>query len=175
MTHALFVLAAMMVLAPVLSFVPMSALAGLLIMVAWNMSEAPHFVHTLKVAPRRDVAVLMTCFILTVAFDMVVAVIVGLLLAGVLFIQRIATLTTVTITHDEHPHLYLGHDVVVYDINGPLFFAASEKAFSVIEHAKPKCRESERELPRGRGGGGDGGGPATAEGCSPLLDHKLPH
>ncbi len=140
MTHALFVLAAMIVLAPVLSFVPMSALAGLLIMVAWNMSEAPHFVHTLKVAPRRDVAVLMTCFILTVAFDMVVAVIVGLLLAGVLFIQRIATLTTVTITHDEHPHLNLGHDVVVYDINGPLFFAASEKAFSVIEHATTETR-----------------------------------
>ncbi|PQJ67706.1 C4-dicarboxylic acid transporter DauA [Photobacterium angustum] len=139
-THALFVLAAMIVLAPVLSFVPMSALAGLLIMVAWNMSEAPHFVHTLKVAPRRDVAVLMTCFILTVAFDMVVAVIVGLLLAGVLFIQRIATLTTVTITHDEHPHLNLGHDVVVYDINGPLFFAASEKAFSVIEHATTETR-----------------------------------
>lgn len=140
MTHALFVLAAMIVLAPVLSFVPMSALAGLLIMVAWNMSEAPHFVHTLKVAPRRDVAVLMTCFILTVAFDMVVAVIVGLLLAGVLFIQRIATLTTVTITHDEHPHLNFGGDVVVYDINGPLFFAASEKAFSVIEHATTETR-----------------------------------
>ncbi len=139
-THALFVLAAMIVLAPVLSYVPMSALAGLLIMVAWNMSEAPHFVHTLKVAPRRDVAVLMTCFILTVAFDMVVAVIVGLLLAGVLFIQRIATLTTVTITHDEHPHLNFGDDVVVYDINGPLFFAASEKAFSVIEHATTETR-----------------------------------
>ncbi len=139
-THALFVLAAMIVLAPVLSCVPMSALAGLLIMVAWNMSEAPHFVHTLKVAPRRDVAVLMTCFILTVAFDMVVAVIVGLLLAGVLFIQRIATLTTVTITHDEHPHLNFGDDVVVYDINGPLFFAASEKAFSVIEHATTETR-----------------------------------
>ncbi|WP_434137157.1 C4-dicarboxylic acid transporter DauA [Photobacterium leiognathi] len=139
-THALFVLAAMIVLAPVLSYVPMSALAGLLIMVAWNMSEAPHFVHTLKVAPRRDVAVLMTCFILTVAFDMVVAVIVGLLLAGVLFIQRIATLTTVTITHDEHLHLNFGDDVVVYDINGPLFFAASEKAFSVIEHATTETR-----------------------------------
>nr|WP_268875260.1 C4-dicarboxylic acid transporter DauA [Photobacterium phosphoreum] len=138
--HALFVLAAMMVLAPALSYVPMSALAGLLIMVAWNMSEAPHFVHTLKVAPRRDVAVLMTCFMLTVVFDMVVAVIVGLLLAGVLFIQRIASLTTVTITDVEHPHLYFGDDVVVYDINGPLFFAASEKAFSVIEHATIETR-----------------------------------
>ncbi|OAN18747.1 sodium-independent anion transporter [Photobacterium jeanii] len=137
--HALFVLAAMLVLAPMLSYVPMSALAGLLIMVAWNMSEAPHFVHTLKVAPRRDVAVLLTCFSLTVVFDMVVAVVVGLLLAGVLFIQRIASLTTVAKV-ESHPHLELGDDVVVYDINGPLFFAASEKAFAVIDNTPGDTR-----------------------------------
>ncbi|MDP2514592.1 C4-dicarboxylic acid transporter DauA [Photobacterium damselae subsp. piscicida] len=133
--HSLFVLAAMIALAPVLSYVPMCALAGLLIMVAWNMSEAPHFVHTLKVAPRRDVAVLLTCFILTVVVDMVVAVVVGLLLAGLLFIQRIASLTTVTVVQDKQEHLDFGPDVVVYDINGPLFFAASERAFSAIEHS----------------------------------------
>lgn len=138
--HALFVLAAMVVLAPVLSYVPMSVLAGLLIMVAWNMSEAPHFVHTLKVAPRRDVAVLLTCFTLTVVFDMVIAVVVGLLLAGVLFIQRIASLTTVTVVRDQHEHLDFGSDVVVYDINGPLFFAASEKAFSVIGRSSVETR-----------------------------------
>ena len=138
--HALFVLAAMIALAPMLSYVPMSALAGLLIMVAWNMSEAPHFVHTLKVAPRRDVAVLLTCFTLTVVFDMVIAVVVGLLLAGVLFIQRIASLTTVTVVGDQHEHLDLGSDVVVYDINGPLFFAASEKAFSVIDRSSIDTR-----------------------------------
>ena len=139
-THALFVLAAMIVLAPMLSFIPMSALAGLLIMVAWNMSEAPHFVHTLKVAPRRDVAVLVTCFTLTVVFDMVIAVVVGLLLAGVLFIQRIATLTSVTEVNGEHQHQEFGDDVVVYDINGPLFFAASEKAFNVIDHSQVETR-----------------------------------
>ena len=139
-THALFVLAAMIVLAPMLSYIPMSALAGLLIMVAWNMSEAPHFVHTLKVAPRRDVAVLLTCFTLTVVFDMVVAVVIGLLLAGVLFIQRIATLTSVTMVGREHQHQDFGEDVVVYDINGPLFFAASEKAFNVIEHSGADTR-----------------------------------
>ncbi|KLV06438.1 transporter [Photobacterium aquae] len=138
--HALFVLAAMIALAPMLSYVPMSALAGLLIMVAWNMSEAPHFVHTLKVAPRRDVAVLLTCFTLTVVFDMVVAVVVGLLLAGLLFIQRIASLTTVSKVSGTHPHQNFGDDVVVYDINGPLFFAASEKALSVIDCVAPQTR-----------------------------------
>ncbi|MEJ2762874.1 C4-dicarboxylic acid transporter DauA [Photobacterium sp. MCCC 1A19761] len=130
--HALFVLAAMLLLAPVLAYIPMSALAGLLIMVAWNMSEAPHFVHTMKVAPRRDVAVLLVCFSLTVVFDMVIAVAVGLLLSGILFIQRMASLTSVTVVAQTHPHLDFGEDVVVYDINGPLFFAASEKALSVI-------------------------------------------
>ena len=138
--HALFVLAAMIALAPMLSYVPMSALAGLLIMVAWNMSEAPHFVHTLKVAPRRDVAVLLTCFTLTVVFDMVVAVVVGLLLAGVLFIQRIASLTTVDKVTGGHPHQNFGEKVVVYDINGPLFFAASEKALSVIDYTAPETQ-----------------------------------
>ncbi|MGF1727259.1 C4-dicarboxylic acid transporter DauA [Photobacterium nomapromontoriensis] len=140
MVHALFVLAAMIALAPMLSYVPMSALAGLLIMVAWNMSEAPHFVHTVKVAPRRDVAVLLTCFILTVVFDMVVAVVVGLLLAGLLFIQRIATLTTVNVVAGNHPHQNFGDDVIVYDINGPLFFAASEKALSVIDRINLDAR-----------------------------------
>ncbi|MDV5172519.1 C4-dicarboxylic acid transporter DauA [Photobacterium rosenbergii] len=138
--HALFVLAAMIALAPMLSYVPMSALAGLLIMVAWNMSEALHFVHTLKIAPRRDVAVLLTCFTLTVVFDMVVAVVVGLLLAGVLFIQRIASLTTVDRVAGGHPHQSFGEDVVVYDINGPLFFAASEKALSVIDYTAPETQ-----------------------------------
>lgn len=132
MMHALFVLAAMLLLAPLLAYIPMSALAGLLIMVAWNMSEAPHFVRMLKVAPRRDVAVLLTCFGLTVMFDMVIAVAAGLLLSGVLFIQRMATLTSVTQVADTHPHLDFGEDVVVYDLNGPLFFAASEKALGVI-------------------------------------------
>lgn len=122
----------MIVLAPMLSFIPMSALAGLLIMVAWNMSEAPHFVHTLKVAPRRDVAVLLTCFTLTVVFDMVVAVAVGLVLAGVLFIQRIATLTSVTVVNREHQHQDFGDDVMVYDINGPLFFLLPAKKHSML-------------------------------------------
>ncbi|PSW09363.1 C4-dicarboxylic acid transporter DauA [Photobacterium sanctipauli] len=138
--HALFVLAAMIALAPALSYIPMSALAGLLIMVAWNMSEAPHFVRTLKVAPRRDVAVLLTCFTLTVVFDMVIAVVVGLLLAGLLFIQRIASLTTVDKVEGGHPHQNFGDDVMVYDFNGPLFFAASEKALGVIDHTAPGTR-----------------------------------
>lgn len=134
--HALFVLLAMLALAPALSYIPMSALAGLLIMVAWNMSEAPHFVHIIKVAPQRDVAVLLTCFFLTVIFDMVVAVGVGIGLACMLFIHRVSSLTNISMRrpHEHHHLTNLGDDVLIYDINGPLFFGACERAMSVISH-----------------------------------------
>ncbi|OQX33958.1 MAG: C4-dicarboxylic acid transporter DauA [Oceanospirillales bacterium LUC14_002_19_P2] len=89
MIHALFVLLSVLLLAPVLSIVPMASLAALLMMVAWNMSEAPHFIRVVRVAPRQDVAVLLTCFALTVAFDMVIAVTVGMLLAGLLLITQV--------------------------------------------------------------------------------------
>lgn len=134
--HALFVLLAMLALAPALSYIPMSALAGLLIMVAWNMSEAPHFIHIIKVAPKRDVAVLLTCFFLTVIFDMVVAVGVGVGLACMLFIHRVSALTNISMRrpHEHHHLTHLNDDVLIYDINGPLFFAACERAMSVISH-----------------------------------------
>lgn len=132
--HAIFVLVSMLVLAPYLSYIPMSSLAGLLIMVAWNMSEAPHFINTIKVAPRRDVTVLLVCFFLTVVFDMVVAVIVGIGLACLLFIKRVAALTNIRVTRaGEHHHLSdIGDDILIYDINGPMFFGACDKALSVI-------------------------------------------
>lgn len=67
--HGLFILATLLLLAPYLSYIPMSALAAMLIMVAWNMSEAKHFVRIMKMAPREDVITLLTCFSLTVFFD----------------------------------------------------------------------------------------------------------
>src|SRR3546814_9476904 len=85
MIHAGVVLVAVLWLAPLFSYLPMAALAALLVMVAWNMSEAPHVMHVLRIAPRSDVLVLLTCLTLTVLFDMVLAVGVGLLLAAGLF------------------------------------------------------------------------------------------
>jgi len=75
--HAVVVLAAVLALAPLISYLPMASLAALLLLVAWNMSEAKHFVHMVRVAPKSDVAVLLTCYFLTVVFDMVVAVTAG--------------------------------------------------------------------------------------------------
>ncbi|MES1210421.1 MAG: SulP family inorganic anion transporter, partial [Pseudomonadota bacterium] len=70
--HAVTVLAAVVALAPLIGHLPMASLAALLLLVAWNMSEAKHFAHTLRVAPGGDILVLLTCFTLTVVFDMVV-------------------------------------------------------------------------------------------------------
>jgi sulfate permease, SulP family len=128
--HALTILAAVLALAPALSFLPMASLAALLVLVAWNLSERKHFAHMLAVAPKSDVAVLLICFFLTVVFDMVVAVIAGIVLAAFLFMRRMADVFQVEMVGEEHPHLriQLPRDVVLYEVNGPLFFGAAEKA-----------------------------------------------
>ena len=132
--HAGVVLVAILLLAPLFSYLPMAALAALLLMVAWNMSEAGHVLHTLRIAPRSDVLVLLTCLILTVLFDMVLAVGVGLLLAAGLFIKRMSDLTdTASLPRHFHQALKdLPEHVLVYAIRGPLFFGAAEKALSVL-------------------------------------------
>jgi SulP family sulfate permease len=140
--HAIFVLAAVLLLAPLLGFLPMASLAALLLVVAWNMSDARHFVKVVRVAPRSDLIVLLTCFSLTVAFDMVVSVGVGIVLAALLFMRRMAEISGARISEDYHPHLKdpLLKDVVVYEIGGPLFFGAAEKAISTIERVRGKAR-----------------------------------
>ena len=132
--HAGVVLVAILLLAPLFSYLPMAALAALLLMVAWNMSEAGHVLHTLRIAPRSDVLVLLTCLILTVLIDMVLAVGVGLLLAAGLFIKRMSDLTdTAALPRHFHQALKdLPEHVLVYAIRGPLFFGAAEKALSVL-------------------------------------------
>ena len=132
--HALFVLAAMLALAPILSHLPMASLAALLILVAWNMSDARHFVHVLRVAPRSDMLVLLTCFLLTVIFDMVVAVTAGVMLAALLFMRRMAEMTELRLADEDHPHLLapLPPGVFLYEIAGPLFFGAAEKAVGAL-------------------------------------------
>jgi SulP family sulfate permease len=141
MTHALTVLAAVLVLAPLIGYLPMASLAALLLLVAWNMSEAKHFVHVVRVAPKPDVAVLLTCYGLTVAFDMVVAVTAGMVLAAFLFMKRMADVTHARLGEGHHAELprALPPGVLVYDIDGPLFFGAAQKAMSAlhtVERAK---------------------------------------
>lgn len=140
--HAGVVLVAIIWLAPLFSYLPMAALAALLIMVAWNMSEAPHVIRTLRIAPRSDVLVLLTCLVLTVLFDMVLAVGVGLLLAAGLFIKRMSELTdTTALSRRQHRLLEdLPEHVAAYAIHGPLFFGAAEKALGVLRRFNPQVR-----------------------------------
>lgn len=139
--HAGVVLLAMVFLAPMFSHLPMAALAALLLMVAWNMSEPKHVIHTLRISPRNDVLVLLTCLSLTVLFDMVLAVGVGLLLAAGLFIKSMSDLTdTASVSPEEHDISDLPSSVIAYAIRGPLFFGAAEKALSVLRKFNPEIR-----------------------------------
>lgn len=140
MVHALTVLVAVIVLAPLIGYLPMAGLAALLLLVAWNMSETKHFAHIVRVAPRSDVLVLVTCFILTVVFDMVVAVSVGVVLAALLFMRRMAEITQARLTNGGESHRAIGSEIppdldkriAIYDIAGPLFFGAAQKAMGSL-------------------------------------------
>ena len=140
--HAGVVLVAILWLAPLFSYLPMAALAALLLMVAWNMSEAPHVVRTLRIAPRGDVLVLVTCLVLTALFDMVLAVGVGLLLAAGLFVKRMSELTDTTRLRQDQNRLLrdLPDHAAAFAIRGPLFFGAAEKALAVLRRFDPDVR-----------------------------------
>ena len=100
------------------------------------MSEVHNFVGIVRVAPKSDVLVLLTCFVLTVFFDMVVAVSVGVVLAALLFMRRMAELTESRL----HPRRVAGGRIdepsprasLLYEINGPLFFGAAQKAMRAL-------------------------------------------
>jgi SulP family sulfate permease len=128
------VLLSILLLAPLVSYVPMASLAALLILVAWNMSEVRHFAHLVRVAPKSDVLVLVSCLFLTVFFDMVVAISVGFMMAAVLFMKRMSDLTETRLTLDasEDAPVKAPKGVLVYEINGPLFFGASQNAMATL-------------------------------------------
>ncbi len=140
--HAVVVLAAVLALAPVISYLPMASLAALLLLVAWNMSEAKHFFHMVRVAPKSDVAVLLTCYFLTVVFDMVIAVTAGMVLAAFLFMRRMAEVASVQLVEEGHPHLKvkLPKLTVLYEVNGPLFFGAAEMAMDAFKAIGARMR-----------------------------------
>lgn len=140
--HAIFVLLAMLLFASFLGRLPMAALAALLLLVAWNMAELKHFARILRVAPKSDVTVLLTCFTLTVMFDMVIAVTVGMILAAFLFMRRMAEISGATLSEGRHPALRgpLPKGVVLYEIAGPLFFGAAAKAMSSLETVQGNAR-----------------------------------
>ncbi|EKK5270280.1 C4-dicarboxylic acid transporter DauA [Cronobacter dublinensis] len=125
--HALLVLLALLALAPLLSWLPLSAMAALLLMVAWNMSEAHKVIGLLRHAPQDDIIVMLLCMSLTVLFDMVIAISVGVVLASLLFMRRVARMTRLAPLNVSVPE-----DVLAVRVTGPLFFAAAEGVFTPL-------------------------------------------
>ncbi|HIZ49505.1 MAG TPA: C4-dicarboxylic acid transporter DauA [Candidatus Pseudomonas excrementavium] len=140
--HALVILLAVVLLARLFAWLPMASLAAMLLIVAWNMSEAPRVLHLLRVGPRQDVLVLVICLLLTVLFDMVLAVGVGLLLAAALFIKRMADLSEggAQPRAQDQALADLPECVALYRIHGPLFFAAADKALDAISRFDSQTR-----------------------------------
>lgn len=128
MVHAVVLLAFLLVLMPLAKMIPMPVIAAILFMVAYNMSEWRHFVHICRTAPKSDILVMVLTFALTVAFDLVVAIAVGLVLAVVLFMKRMGDVTHVRRweSREESGKVIPAH-TVVYEIHGPMFFADSDK------------------------------------------------
>lgn len=141
--HAFTLLLVILLLAPLAANVPLAALAAILFVVAWNMSDARHMVSMIRRAPRADVAVLLVTFGLTVFADLVIAVNVGVILATLHFLRRMSTAVEVqqlslTDIERELPGdqpVVAPEGVLVYHIDGPFFFAAAETFERVLERA----------------------------------------
>lgn len=138
MVHALVLLLVVVVLAPLASAIPLATLAAILVMVAWNMSELDHFTRLFR-APRSDVAVLLTTFLLTVFLDLTVAVGVGMVLASLLFMKRmadVAEIGTLVAEGESGEDLLSGRvlpaGVEVYEIAGPFFFGVADRLKSAL-------------------------------------------
>jgi SulP family sulfate permease len=134
--HSLLVILALLALAPLLSWLPLSAMAALLLMVAWNMSEAHKVVNLLRRAPKDDIIVMLICMSLTVLFDMVIAISVGIVLASLLFMRRIARMSRLAPLNNVNTP----EDVLALRVTGPLFFAAAEGLFTQLGQQVPGHR-----------------------------------
>lgn len=133
--HAIFLVAVLLLLSPLASTIPLCCLSAILFVVAWNMSDVPHLLRLARGSPPPDVAVLLITFLLTVFVDLVVAVNVGVILASLLFMRRMALAVNVEMQLDTASdqldrNVVAGNiprGVLVYSIDGPLFFGAAEK------------------------------------------------
>jgi SulP family sulfate permease len=148
--HALFLVLVIVALAPLASNIPLAALSAILFFVAWNMCDLRHVSRLLRTAPRSDKLLLLVTFALTVFVDLVVAVNVGVVLAALLFMRRMAQSVSVQqemfgngeTSADTEPtdQVTLPPTVLVYRIEGPFFFGAAEKLESTLERVQLDIR-----------------------------------
>ncbi len=139
MVHAAVLLLVLVVLMPYAAWIPMPVIAAILFMVAYNMCEWRQFVKICKTAPKSDILVLVVTFVLTVVFDLVVAIEVGMLIAVVLFMKRMADVASIRVWKkngedsgaDSERLKDIPENTQVVEFEGPMFFASSEKFNSV--------------------------------------------
>ncbi len=147
MVHSVTLLLILVILMPYATLIPMPAIAAILFMVAYNMSEWREFVHLLKTAPKSDITVLVLTFVLTVVFDLVVAIEFGMLLAALLFMKRMSDVTEVEgwkyVDDEDDPDSISLREVpkntYVYEISGPMFFGAADKILQISVRDNAKC------------------------------------
>lgn len=143
MVHAITLLVILVVLMPYAAWIPMPAIAAILFIVAYNMSGWREFISLIKDSPKSDIIVLVATFVLTVVFDLVVAIEVGMVLAALLFLKRMADVTEIKSwkyigddidENDDPEHINLKQvpkHTLVYEIIGPMFFAAADKFLEI--------------------------------------------
>jgi sulfate permease, SulP family len=151
MLHAVFILGFMLALGPLMKLIPLASLAAVLVIVAWNMSEIDHFRHFMR-APIGDRVILLLTFVLTVLVDLTVAIGVGVVLAALMFMHRMAEVSAirnrVPLADDENDddaslsdtaaqRLLLPKGVEVYELHGPLFFGVAEHLLDLLRRTGP--------------------------------------
>lgn len=143
--HSLVLVLILVVLMPYAALIPMPTIAAILFMVAFNMCQWRPFVHLVKTAPKSDIFVLIVTFVLTIVFDLVVAIEFGMLFACLLFMKRMSDETGVRSwkyvdTPEEDAELaQIPLHVRIYDINGPLFFGAAGRIAEISVKDFTKC------------------------------------
>ena len=147
MVHSITLVIVLVVLMPFAGMIPMPTIAAILFVVAYNMCQWRTFVHMLKTAPKSYIIVLIVTFILTVVFDLVVAIEIGMVIACLLFIKRMSEETHVdswVYVDDDTPEIddhlaRLPLAIRVYEITGPLFFGASDAIEHIVVKDFTKC------------------------------------
>ena len=147
MVHAVVLLLVLLFLMPYAGLIPMPTIAAILFMVAYNMSEWKKFLRIVKTAPKSDILILLVTFVLTVVFDLVVAIAVGMVLAAILFMKRMSDETAVNgwkyidpdTDADSVDLRAVPKDVRVYEISGPLFFGAADKIPTILLKDYTRC------------------------------------
>lgn len=147
MVHAVVLLVILVVLMPYAALIPMPTIAAILFMVAYNMCGWRKFVYLCRTSPKSDIAVLILTFGMTVVFDLVVAIEIGILLTAFLFIKRMSDVTEVEgwkLVDDEDDPDSLSlrtvpHHTMVYEFSGPLFFGAADKILAISLDENLEC------------------------------------